>query len=262
MREVGSGKATIDLEEHRADVHINRPEKRNAMNRGVLADLTEAFRAVDADDEVWAVAFLGTGEVFCAGMDIDMMYEYDADQHWDLHQDVHELFDTIDAMTTPVVVGIKAAAIAGAFELTLPADFRILGENATYGVSEIKMGIYPGGGSTQRLPRLVGLARAKEIVLRGEFVDPAEAERIGLVTEVVPDSEVDERAREFADELADRAPLGMERALEAFQHAFDDPINRGLEVERYLSKELFSTRDRIEGFEAWMEGRDPEFERR
>jgi enoyl-CoA hydratase/carnithine racemase len=262
MREVGTGKAAIEVEGNRADVYVNRPEKRNAMSEDVLADLTQAFREVDANDDVWAVAFLGKGDVFCAGMDIDMMYEYDADQHWELHQKVHELFDTIGAMTTPVVVGIKKAAIAGAFELTLPADFRILGEDAKYGVTEIKMGIYPGGGSTQRLPRLVGLGKAKEIVLRGDFIDPEEAERIGLVTEACPSGEVDERTREFADELTERAPLGMERALEAFQHAFDDPLNRGLEVERYLSKELFSTQDRIEGFEAWMGGRDPEFERR
>lgn len=260
MRAIGEGYAAVEINGHRADLFIDRPEKRNAMNRGVLADLTTAFREMRDSDEVRSIALLGRGDVFCAGMDLNMMIEYDERAHAELLRDVHELFDTIAETTVPVVVGIKRSAVAGAFELTLPCDYRIIGEDADYGVPEVKMGVFPSGGTTQRLPRLVGLARAKEIVLTGDFVDPHAAEDMGLVNEVCSDDQVDARTRSVATDFAERSPLGMERALEAFNHAFDDSLDRGLDVERYLVKELFGTVDRDEGFRAWLDSDTPEFE--
>ncbi|MWG34242.1 enoyl-CoA hydratase/isomerase family protein [Halomarina oriensis] len=257
-----NGQAHVDVDGHRADVLIDRPEKRNAMNRPVVAALTEAFDWVAERDEVRAVTLLGEGPVFCAGMDLEMMRDSDATSHEEIGGDLRALFERLDALRKPVVAGIKRAGVAGGFELTLPADFRILGEDAKYGVVEVKLGVFPSGGSTQRLPRLVGLARAKELVLTGEYVDPEEADRMGLVTEVVPDDAVDERAREFADGLTENAPLGMERALRAFGHAFEVPLDAGLDVEASLSAPLYDTHDHHEGFSARIEGRDPEFEGR
>lgn len=262
MPEIGSGNAIVERDGHRADVIINRPEKRNALNQATIRDLTAAFEEVLADDEVRAIAFLGEDPVFCAGMDLGMMYEFDRDEHRDLGEELRGLFDLIDRATTPTVAGVKRAGIAGGFELTLPADFRILGSGAKYGVVEVNLGVFPSGGSTQRLPRLVGMSKAKELVLRGEFIDPEEADRIDLVTEVCPDEAVDDRARDLAAELATKAPLGIERALEAFNHALDVPLERGLDVEGYLASDLYATRDRKEGFEARIEGREPEFEGR
>jgi enoyl-CoA hydratase len=195
-------------------------------------------------------------------MDLEMMHDADAAAHEVVGEAVRDLFDRIESFPRPVVAGVEGAAVAGGFELTLPADFRLVGESATYGVVEVKLGVFPNGGSTQRLPRLVGLARAKELVLTGEYVDPADAERMGLVTEVVPDGAVDERTRAFADRLAENAPLGMTAALEAFDHAFDVPLEEGLDRERDLAAPLYDTRDCAEGFAARIEGRDPEFEGR
>lgn len=260
--EIGAGNAMIERDGHRADLYLNRPEKRNAMNQDVIADLTEGFRIVDEDPEVRAVALLGKGPVFCAGMDLNMMYESDQNQHIERGSNFRELLDTIDGTRTPVVAGIKGAAIAGGFELTLPADLRVLGEEAKYGVIEVELGLFPSGGTTQRLPRLVGLGKAKEMVLTAEYIDPREADRINLVTDVVPDETVDDRVRELADEITGKSPLGIRRAMEAFTHTFDVPMSDGLDVETYLSHDLYGTEDRKEGFKARLEDREPEFKGR
>lgn len=262
MESIGTGLAALEYEGHRADVYLDRPEKRNAMNRALIADLTQAIERVDAADDVRTVAILGHGEVLSAGMDLRMMRESDPEALRAVHAELRELLDAVDDLSKPSVVGIKRAAPAGAFELTLPADFRILGEDAAYGVIEVELGIFPHGGTTQRLPRLVGLGKAKEMVLTAEYVDPEEADRINLVTEVCPDGAVDDRAREFADDLCEKAPLGVERALEALDKAFDVPLEAGLDVEGYLAEDLYATRDREEGFAARMEDREPEFEGR
>ncbi len=262
VEEVGTGNALIERDGHRADLYLNRPDKRNALNREVIADLTEAFRIVNNDPGVRAVALLGKGPVFCAGMDLNMMHESDQQQHIDRSSKFRELLDTIDDTRTPVVAGIKRAAIAGGFELTLPTDLRVLGEEAKYGVIEVELGLFPSGGTTQRLPRLVGLGKAKEMVLTAEYIDPEEADRINLVTDLVPDEKVDERARKLADEITEKAPLGIRRAMEAFTHTFDVPKSDGLDVETYLSNDLYATEDRKEGFQAQLEDREPEFKGR
>jgi enoyl-CoA hydratase/carnithine racemase len=259
--ETGTEKVTVETEGHRADVIITRPEKRNAMDQDVIAGLKTAFEKLGEDDDVRAIALLGEGDVFCAGMDLEMMHEA-TQSDGAVGVGLHEMFNKIEEINKPVVVGIKRAAVAGGFELTLPTDFRIIGEEAKYGAVEVNLGLFPSGGSTQRLPRLVGLAAAKEIVLMGEYIDPEEAHRMGLVNEVCDDDEVDERAREMADELTTKAPLGVERAIEALNHAGDVPLEDGLRIEQYLSKDLYDTHDAQEGFAARIEGREPEFEGR
>jgi enoyl-CoA hydratase/3-hydroxyacyl-CoA dehydrogenase len=262
METVGNGHVRIEHDGGRADVVIDRPEKRNAMNEAVVDDLTEAMARVDRDEAVRAVALLGEGSVFCAGFELEVMYEKSAAEQEVFQEAFAALLETIDEATTPVVAGVKGAGIAAGFEVTLPADLRVLGAEAKYGIPELTLGIFPHQGSTQRLPRLVGLAKAKELVLTGEYIDPEEADRCDLVTEVVPDESVDERARALADDLTEKAPLGVKRALEAFDVTFDVPLEDGLRTERRLALPLYDTRDRKEGFEARLEGREPEFEGR
>lgn len=252
----------IETDGHRVDVIIDRPEKRNAMSPEVIRNLTTAFERVSGADGVRAVTLLGAGEVFCAGMDLEMMRDRGDDASEVDAPPFPELLETIDTCARPVVAGIKRAGPAGAFELTLPTDLRVLGENAKYGVIEVQLGTFPHGGATQRLPRLVGLSKAKEIVLTGEFVDPAEAERIGLVHEVCPDEAVDERARALADDLCTNAPLGLENAKLALNAALETPLDEGLAYERALGQQLDDTHDYTEGFTARLEGREPEFEGR
>ncbi|WP_254545669.1 enoyl-CoA hydratase/isomerase family protein [Halomarina pelagica] len=262
MVEVGTGLARVERDGRRADVVLNRPEKRNAIDEAMIDDLTEAFRRVADDDDVWAATLLGEGPVFSAGMDLEMMRDATREEHAVIGKRLHELLDAVEALPQPVVVGVKRAAVAGAFELTLPADLRVLGREAAYGVVEVELGVFPHGGTTQRLPRLVGLAKAKELVLTAEYVDPEEALRLGLVSEVCPDEAVDDRARALADDLTRKAPLGLRRAKRALNRALDVPLDAGLEYERTLALDLYGTRDRIEGFDARIEGREPTFEGR
>lgn len=260
MDSIGSGLAAVEIDDHRADVYLSRPDKRNAMTEDLMRDLTSAFEQVSANDEVRAIALLGEGPVFCAGMDLHMMRNR-VEEDSGISRDVFpDLLDAIETARQPVVAGIKQAAPAGAFELTLPCDFRVLGSDAVYGVIEVKLGTFPHGGATQRLPRLVGLSKAKELVLTGEFIDPEEALQCGLVHDVCDDEAVDERTRAFADRLCENAPLGLRNAKRALNAAMETPLEHGLEYERSLGRALDDTRDYREGFEARIEDREPEFQ--
>lgn len=261
MREIGNGNVLLDVEGHRADVVLDRPEKRNAMNGALLRDLKSALEEVDTDDDVRVMTLSGNGPVFCAGMDLEMMRDRGGDEGDSLDVGLDDVTQFIEGMDVVSVASIKRGAIAGAFELVLPVDFRIISRDAKYGVIEVSLGIFPSGGATQRLPRLVGLSKAKEIVLSGEFIDPVEAADIGLVHEVVDDpDDVDERAKAYADELAENAPLGMESARELLNSALDMPLDEGLAFESAMGEQLTETDDYTEGFTARIEDREPEFE--
>lgn len=259
MDSIGTGLAGIEWHQPRADVYLDRPEKRNAMTVDVMRDLTTAVRTVSEADDARAMTLLGQGPVFCAGMDLEMMRER-VEEDAGIDRDVFpELLDALDDARQPVVAGIKRAAPAGAFELTLPCDFRVLGRGARYGVIEVQLGTFPHGGATQRLPRLVGLSKAKELVLTGEFIDPEDALACNLVHELCEDEAVDDRARAFADRLCENAPLGLRNAKRALNAALETPLEQGLELERSLGRELDDTHDYREGFEARIEEREPEF---
>lgn len=259
MESVGTGLATIDWNGPRADVFLARPAKRNAMNEALMQDLTEAFRRVDANEEIRVSTLLGEGSVFSAGMDLQMMRDR-VEEGSEIDRDVFpRLLDVIEETRQPVVAGIKQAAPAGAFELTLPCDFRVLGKDATYGVIEVKLGTFPHGGATQRLPRLIGLSKAKELVLTGEFIDPEEALDCGLVHEVCDSDSVDDQACAFADRLSENAPLGLRNAKRALNASLEMPLQEGLTYERALGKQLDDTRDYREGFKARIEDREPDF---
>lgn len=260
MREIGSGNVLLGVENHRADVVLNRPERRNAMNQPLLRDLRTALEEVDENDDVRAMVLLGEGEVFCAGMDLEMMKRRGRED-FELEIELDDITHFIDDMGIPSVASIKGAAIAGAFELVLPVDFRVISADAKYGLAEVELGLFPSGGATQRLPRLIGLSKAKELVLTGDYIDPTEAKQCGLVHEVVSSrSDTDDRAREWADSLTENAPLGMEYGRQMLNSAFEMPLDRGLELERELGQKLTDTDDYTEGFTARLEGRDPEFQ--
>jgi enoyl-CoA hydratase len=252
--------ARLEIDSHRADVTITRSEKRNAMNEAVLSHLREAVETADAHEDVRAIVLLGEGPVFCAGMDLEMMR--DRKQDGATERRFPRLLEAVESTRVPTVAAIKRAAPAGAFELTLPCDFRVLGSEARYGVLEVQLGTFPHGGATQRLPRLVGLSRAKQIVLTGDWIPPQEAKTMGLVHDIVDDNEVDARARELADELCENAPLGMANAKTALNAALETPLDEGLELERTLGAALDDTYDYNEGFSARTEDREPEFEGR
>jgi enoyl-CoA hydratase len=260
--ETEHGLARVETEGHRAEVILDREEKRNAMSEPLLRDLRAAFETVGELEDARAVVMLGEGPVLCAGMDLNMMRERaDAPDEFD-NELFPDLLDTIADCRLPTVAAIHGAAPAGGFELSLPFDFRVIGSDAKYGVIEVQLGTFPHGGATQRLPRLVGMAKAKEFVLAGEFIDPEEAERHGLVNEVVEPGAVKERARDLADDLGANAPMGMVRAKESLNAAPEMSIDEGLAFERSLGREIYDTRDYREGIQARLDGREPDFENR
>lgn len=258
MRSVGSGLAAIQRAGHRADVYLSRPGKRNAMTTDLVKDLTEAFRRLDADDDIRAITLLGEGPVFSAGMDLELVSQR-AESDPISDDAFPQLLSLVESVRQPVVAGIKGAAPAAAFELTLACDLRVLGSDATYGLVETNMGLFPQGGGTQRLPRLIGLSKATELVLTGDYIDPDEAERIGLVHEVCDPGTVDDCARALADDIAEKAPLAIQNAKKALAAALEMPLERGLAYERSLGETLRDTRDVTEGVAAHIEDRDPEF---
>lgn len=262
--EMEHGFVRIETEDYRADVILQREDKRNAMHEPLLRDLREAFETVDTADDIRAVTLLGDGPVMSAGMDLNMMRDRPETAATTTIEDevFPQLLDTIEECRVPTVAAVHGAAPAGAFELTLPFDFRILGTDAKYGVLEVKLGTFPHGGATQRLPRLVGLGAAKELVLTGEYIDPEKAERIGLVTDLAEPGQVKARARAFADDLTENAPIGMQLGKQALNAALDLPLDEGLEFERALGQQTYATHDYTEGMQARLEGRDPEFEHR
>lgn len=262
MVEMSHGFVRVERDGHRAEVVIQRPEKRNAMNQAVMKDLHEAFESIDGTDDTRAVVLLGEGPVLSAGMDLEMMRGLSdgSTEASATEQLFPELLATIEDCPVPTIAAIHGAAPAGAFELTLPFDFRLIDSDAKYGVVEVKLGTFPHGGATQRLPRLVGLAKAKEIVLTGEYIDPEEAARMGLVRGVYEPGEVRDAARELADELAANAPIGMRKAKQALNSAGEMSLDEGLAFERALAKETYRTDDYREGVDARLAGREPAFE--
>lgn len=243
-----------------ATVTIDRPDARNALNATVREELTAAFEAAAEDDAVRVVVLTG-GEgsgAFVAGADVTELRERDAEQQREASS-FPRVYETVAECPKPVVARVNGHALGGGCELAQACDVRIAGEGAKLGQPEVDLGIIPGGGGTQRLPRLVGEGQALKLVLSGELVDATEAAELGLVEETVPGEELDDRVDELAGRMADRSPLALRRAKEAVRGAAERSLREGLEFERDLFVGLFDSHDKDEGIDAFLEGRDPEW---
>ncbi|WP_331234347.1 enoyl-CoA hydratase/isomerase family protein [Natronorarus salvus] len=246
-----------------ATVTIDRPEARNALNGQVRAELMDAIGAAEADDGVRVVVLTG-GEgsgAFVAGADVSELRERDMVEQREASA-APRIYETVDEATLPVIARINGHALGGGCELAQACDVRIAVEGAKLGQPEISLGIMPGGGGTQRLTRLVGEGQAMRLVLSGEIIDAEEAARIGLVDELRTEDELDERVYGLAGSMAEKSPLALERAKRAIRAASRMGLDDGLAYESELFVQLFSTRDKNEGIDAFFEGREPEFEGR
>ena len=242
-----------------ATLTINRPEKRNALNAGVRAELLDALLALIADDEVRVVVLTGAGEKsFVAGADIAEFAERTAVDQARAMQRPSAL-EAIERSPKPVLAAINGYCLGGGLELAMTCDFRIAARHAVFGQPEINLGIIPGGGGTQRLPRLVGLGAALRMVLSGESISADEALRVGLVEEVVDADQLMTRVIELAQRIASRSPVALAAAREATRAAMQTPLSEGLRVERGLYLATFSSEDKREGVAAFLEKRSPQF---
>lgn len=242
-----------------ATVTINRPDKRNALNARVRAELLEALAALLEDDAVRVIVFTGAGEkAFIAGADITEFAERTPIEQRSAMEG-RRIFDEIAASPKPTIAMINGYALGGGCELALACDIRVAGRSGTLGQPEIRLGILPGGGGTQRLPRLVGLGRAMRLVLSGELIDAEQAERMGLVDLLVEDSELVERTMELAGTIAGYSPVALRLAKDAIRASAEMPLHAGLRYERELFVTAFSSEDRSEGIRAFLEKRTPKF---
>jgi enoyl-CoA hydratase/carnithine racemase len=233
-------------------IRLDRPPM-NALNAAVQGEITAAAAEVSADPEVRAVILYGGEKVFAAGADIK---EFSAASYADMTVSTRFLQDSLTAVARigkPVIAAITGYALGGGLELALCADFRVLGERARVGQPEILLGLIPGAGGTQRLPRLIGPARAKDLIYTGRFVDAQEALAIGLADKVVPDADVLAAATEMAQRYVAGPAMALRAAKQAIDDGLDADLGTGLEIERLQFTGLFATEDARNGMRSFID---------
>lgn len=238
-------------------LRLNRPGVLNALNLELRRSLADAFARLDGDSEVRAIVLAGSDRAFCAGADLG---EYvDATPAELMERRMDQLWGAIAAFRKPVIAAVKGHALGGGCELAMHADILIAGRRARFGQPEVKLGIMPGGGATQRLTQAVGKFAALNILLRGEPFSAEAALAMGLATEVVDDELVESRALQLAGELAQLPELSLRLIKEAVLEGMNCGLDSGLRFERRSFQALFSTADKTEGMRARLEKREPKF---
>jgi len=239
---------------------INRPEKMNALSTELTNELQQVLVEIEEDKDLRVLVITGAGDkAFVAGADINELVDRDALIGRRVSRFRQELFSRIENLPIPVIAAVNGYALGGGLELALACNIRLSTENAKFGAPEVKLGIIPGDGGTQRLPRLVGLGRAMEMVITGDFVDAQEAHRIGLVNKVVSDEELMEATMALAKKIASRPPLAVKYAKEAVNRSQEGDTVSGYAIESYLHALACTTEDKKEGVAAFLEKRKGEF---
>ena len=242
----------VERDEAIATIRLDRPPM-NALNAQVQDEIAAAAAEVDADPAVRAVVLYGGEKVFAAGADIKEMAEARFAQVALDSRRLQASFTAVAGIGKPVVAAVTGYALGGGLELALCADFRVAGESARVGQPEILLGIIPGAGGTQRLPRLIGPARAKDIVFTGRMLKAAEAHGIGLVDLVAPDDSVYQAAQDMVKRYAAGPALALRAAKQAIDHGLDVDLATGLEIERVQFAALFGTEDQRAGMRCFLE---------
>jgi len=238
-------------------VTLNRPQALNALSYGLVKDLSLAMQAFDQDAEVRVIIVTGGEKVFAAGADIKEMAERGPFD--ELIQERLAYRDKINKITKPVIAAVNGFALGGGCELAMSCDIIVAAESARFGQPEVNLGIIPGSGGTQRLTHVLGKHRAMELILTGDMLNAADAERLGLVNRVVPGELCLEEAKNIARKIAAKPQLAIKAAKEAVLKAANSALDEGLEFERKSFYLLFASEDRSEGMKAFLEKRKPEF---
>jgi methylglutaconyl-CoA hydratase len=239
---------------------LNRPAAANALSRALVTALREELAKLATRPEVTAVVLTGAGgKTFCAGADLKERLGMTLDETRDFLDNLNALVSALENFPAPVVAAISGAALGGGLELALAADIRVADESALLGLSEVRLGIIPGAGGTQRLARLCGIAKAKELILTGRKIDAATALALGLVSHVVPRTELRSTVAALVAELGAGSPLALAQAKRAIDVGFGLPIPEALACERACYEVVLGSADRNEGLRAFAEKRAPRF---
>lgn len=246
-----------------ASITINRPEARNAIDLATAQELSNAWKDFRDDDNLWIAVITGAGEKsFSSGADLKSFIPMLTSTGSSWEQTSDEGFGGITRgfeCWKPIVAAVNGHCFAGGFEIMLACDLRIASENAVFGLTEVRWGIIPGAGGTQRLTRAVPLAKAMEIVLMGESITAQEAYRIGLINKVVPQAELMNEVERWVATLLERGPLALRAAKQAMLQGMSMPLDDGMKLEQRLFMSLLSTEDAREGPMAFAQKRKPEF---
>lgn len=242
-------------------ITLHRPKALNALNDALMDELGAALLAFDADDAVGAIVITGSAKAFAAGADVGAMREW---SYMDVFKSdfISRNWETIRRVRKPVIAAVAGYALGGGCELAMMCDIVIAAQSARFGQPEIRLGIIPGAGGTQRLPRAVGKAKAMDLVLTARMMDAVEAERAGLVSRVVEDEKLIEEALGAAAAITRFSLPAVMMAKECVNRAYEAPLGEGLLFERRLFHSLFATADQKEGMSAFFEKRPPDFRHR
>ena len=247
------------IDGHVATLTINRPDKLNALNIETRGRIVQELDELEKNDDVRVVVLTGAGDkAFIAGADIS---EFEGKSPVDQHRVMTDssVFLAVDQFPKPIIAAINGFCLGGGCELAMACDIRIASEGAKLGQPEINLGLLPGGGGTQRLPRLVGMGAALKLLYTGDFIRADEAHRIGLVDEVVPAGDVAARAKELAEAIAAKSPVALRLIKQAVRTSLRTPLDEGLSQEVSLFALAFASEDMKEGVDAFLNKRKPNF---
>ncbi|WP_423759105.1 enoyl-CoA hydratase [Burkholderia sp. NLJ2] len=242
-------------------VTLNRPKALNALNDALMDELGDALKAFDADDDIGAIVVTGSEKAFAAGADIGMMATY---SYMDVYRGdyITRNWETVRQIRKPIIAAVSGFALGGGCELAMMCDIIFAADTAKFGQPEIKLGVMPGAGGTQRLPRAVSKAKAMDMCLTARFMDAAEAERAGLVSRVLPAAKLLDEAIAAAATIAEFSLPAVMMVKESVNRAYETTLAEGVHFERRLFHSLFATEDQKEGMAAFVEKRKPEFKNR
>ena len=249
----------LEKKDKAAIIRLNRPEALNSLNEQVLKDLDHAVDEAEADREVRVIVITGEGKAFAAGADIAAMSTMNEAEAMAFGQLGQQVFRKIEMLDKPVIAAVNGYALGGGCELAMACDIRLASEKARFGQPEVKLGITPGYSGTQRLPRIVGKAKAMELILTGDQIKAAEAKEIGLVSKVTAPEELMEEALALAARIIQKAPLAVLYATKAIKEGLELDMDSGINVEAEFFAECFATEDQKEGMGAFLEHRQAVF---
>lgn len=253
---------TVDLIKagHVATIRFNRPEKLNTLTQDMAKQLVAAVHEANFDDEIRVVVLTGEGErAFSAGSDVTLIDEYGT--NWQFRNRL-EYCDVLRSLKKPLIAMVNGYAVGGGLELALCADLRFAGESAKFGAVEVKLGWIGGGGITQLLTHLIGYGKAMKLILSGDIISAQEANEIGMLEALLPDSELEKYTYDYAHKIAKYSPIALQSAKHGCRMALNIPLEQGIMYERDMQTICFYTEDREEGIKAFKEKREPNFKGR
>ena len=249
----------FEIKDRIAIITMNRPKAMNALNSATLNDLSKALDEIESNSEIKGVILTGTGKAFVAGADISQMAGYDTEQAGQYMGSAQKIFNRMEGIAKPFLAAVNGYALGGGCEIAMACDFRYASETAAFGQPEITLGIIPGFGGTQRLPRLVGLGIAKELVYSGRMFKADEALRIGLVNKVCAADKLLDDALEAMKSIVAKPATALSKAKQAMVNGADTDLYKAIELERDLVALCFATEDQKEGMKAFLEKRPAQF---